>query len=102
MAMENNTFFVKKVLRLLMPASVLALLFTGIATVNLIADSSPQAVKIKRAQELAIMNRQAERDRTEFERLRKKHGLAATAVVIYEPGVTPYYYRQDGVKIALK
>ena len=81
---------------------VLAGLALIIATVNLIADASPKAIEIKRAQELAIIFKQGERDRAEFERLRRKHGLAATAVVIYEPGGMPYYYGSGNEKIALK
>jgi len=81
---------------------VLAGLMLIIATVNLIADASPKAIEIKRAQELAIIFKQGERDRAEFERLRRKHGLAATAVVIYEPGETPYYYGSGNEKLALK
>ena len=81
---------------------VLTGLMLIIATVNLIADATPGAIEIKRAQELAIIFKQGERDRAEFQRLRKKHGLAATAVVIYEPGETPYYYGPGSAKIALK
>jgi hypothetical protein len=92
----------KYVWRFVMPAVVLAGLVSGLIIVNLIVDTSPQTVEIKRAQELAIIHRQAERDRADFERLRKKHGLAATAVVIYEPGETPYYYGSANEKIALK
>jgi hypothetical protein len=73
-----------------------------IATANLISSTSSEAIEIKRAQELAIIFKQVERDRVKFERLRRKHGLAATAVVIYEPGETPYYYGSGNVKIALK
>ena len=81
---------------------VLAGLVLIIATVNLIADASPKATEIKRMQELAIIFKQGERDRAEFQRLRRKHGLAATVVVIYEPGETPYYYGSGNEKVALK
>jgi hypothetical protein len=105
--MRENTFpekiaLIKTILRVLIPIVVLAGLVLVIATVNLIADASPKAIEIKRVQELAIIFKQGERDRAEFERLRRKHGLAATAVVIYEPGETPYYYGSGNEKVALK
>ena len=105
--MRKNTFpdkiaLIKNILRVLIPIVVLAGLVLIIATANLIAEVSPKAIEIKRAQELAIVFKQGERDRAEFERLRRKHGMAATAVVIYEPGGTPYYYGSGNEKIALK
>lgn len=105
--MRKKTFHdkiasIRAILRVLMPIAILAGLVLGIVTVNLIAYTSPQAIKIKQAQELAIISKQAERDRAEFDRLRRKHGLAATAVVIYEPGETPCYYGSGNKKISLK
>jgi hypothetical protein len=41
----------KSVWRFVMPAAVLAGLVSGLIIVNLIADTSPQTVEIKRAQE---------------------------------------------------
>jgi hypothetical protein len=104
---RTNTFHdkiapIKAILWALMPTTVVAGLVLGIIMLNLIVDASPQTIKIKRAQELAIMQKQAKRDKPEFDRLRKKHGLAATAVVIHELGETPYYYGADREKIALK
>ena len=105
--MRRNTFpekiaLIKTIRRVLIPIVVLAGLMLVIATANLISSTSPEAIEIKRAQELAIIFKQVERDRAEFEQLRRKHGLAATAVVIYEPGETPYYYGSGNEKIALK
>ena len=105
--MRKNTFpdiiaLIKTILRVLIPIAVMAGLVLVIVAVNLIADASPKAIEIKRAQELAIIFKQGERDRAEFQRLRRKHGLAATVVVIYEPGETPYYYGSGNEKIALK
>lgn len=105
--MKKNGFpdkitLIKDLLLLLMPIVVGVGLVMGIITVNLIVDTSPQAIDIKRAQESAIRSKQADRDRAQFDRLRRKHGLAATAVVIYEPEKTPYYYGLDNEKIALK
>ena len=105
--MRRNTFpekiaLIKTIWRVLIPMVLLASLVFVIVAVNLIASTSPKAIEIKRAQELAIIFKQFERDRAEFERLRRKHGLAATAVVIYEPEETPYYYGSGNEKIALK
>ncbi len=99
---SDKVTLIKDLLLLLTPLAVGAVLVMGIITVNLIVNTSPQAINMKRAQEKAIMSKQADRDRAEFDRLRRKHGLAATAVVIYEPEQTPYYYGIRNEKIALK
>jgi hypothetical protein len=93
---------IRSVLRALLPIAVMAGLLLCLGMVNFIADKTPQADQTRRAQELSIIYMQAERDRAEFTRLRKKHGLAATTVVIYEPGEIPYYYGAGAEKIALK
>lgn len=105
--MRKRTFadkiaIIRMILRIIMPLTVLASLALGIVIVNLIAETSPPSIEIQRAQEMAIMHKQAQRDKSEFERLRKKHGLTATTVVIYEPGEAPYYYKYGNEKIALK
>ena len=105
--MRKNIFpdkiaLLKTIRRVLIPITVPAGLMIIMAMVNSIVDASPKSIEIKRAQELAIIFKQIERDRAEFQQLRKKHGLAATAVVIYEPGETPYYYGSGKEKIALE
>lgn len=105
--MRKNTFpdkiaLLKTIRQALIPIVVPAGLMLILAAVNLIVDASPKTIEIKRAQELAIIFKQIERDKTEFEQLRRKHGLAATAVVIYEPGEKPYYYGSGKEKIALE
>jgi len=101
---SDNPALTKAILRALLLIAVAAGLVIGIVVVDLTICTSPhQTAEIKQAQEkLATMRRQAERDRAEFDRLRRKHGLEATAVVIYEPERTPYYYGSDNEKIALK
>lgn len=102
--LSNKTALIKTVLRILTPIAVGTCLTIGIIAVDLTIYPSPrQTIEIKQAQqELAIIRIQARRDRAEFDRLRRKHGLAATAVVIYEPEKPPYYYGSGNKKIALK
>jgi len=102
--LSDKPRLIKAILQILLPIAVGAGLVIGVVTVDSTICTSPhQTAEIKRVQEkLAIMRRQAERDRAEFDRLRRKHGLEATAVVIYEPERTPYYYGSGNEKIALK
>jgi hypothetical protein len=102
---KDNLFdIIKAILRILPPIAVGTGLVIGIVAVDLTIYPSPhQIAEIKQAQkEVAIIRMKAERDKAEFNRLRRKHGLAATAVVIYEPEKTPYYYGFGKEKIALK
>lgn len=94
----------KKILWAVIPVAAGAGLLLSIILLNLIVDALPQplSIEIKRAQQLAIMQKQAERDTPVFDKLRRKHGLKATAVVIYDQGKTPYYYNAHHEKIALK
>jgi hypothetical protein len=105
--MRTNTFFGGIVFLeagrgILKQMAIVAVLLLCIIAVNIAVTTSPEARRISQAQELAIAQRQSERDRADFERLRKKHGLEATRVVIYEPGETPYYYGSLNQKIELK
>jgi hypothetical protein len=88
--------------QMLKQMAVVAALLLCIIAVNLAVNTSPEAQRITQAQELAIAQKQLERDKAEFDRLRIKHGLEATKVVIYEPGETPYYYGSRNEKVELK
>lgn len=81
---------------------IVAILFLCIIGVNIFFDTVPKTRRINQARDLAIARRQYERDKIEFEKLRKKHGLETTQVVIYEPGKTPYYYGSGNEKSELK
>jgi hypothetical protein len=104
--MKTNTFFGGIIFMeagrgILKQMAIVAILLLCIIAVNIAVTTSPEARRINQAQELAIAQRQSERE-TDFERLRKKHGLEATRVVIYEPGEAPYYYGSRNEKIELK
>ena len=105
--MRTNTLFggiilLEAVRGILKQMALVAVLLLCIIAVNLAVTTSPEARRISLAQELAIAQRQAERDKADFERLRKKHGREATRVVIYEPGQTPYYFGASNARIELK
>lgn len=105
--MRTNTFFNRIIFldagrAILKQIAIVAVLILCIIAVNIAVNTSPEARRINQAQELAIAQKQSERDKADFERLRKKHGLEATRVVIYEPGETPYYYGSRDEKIELK
>jgi uncharacterized protein YpmB len=110
--MQDRTINTNAVLgRIIMPTRgclmlkqiiITAILFLCIIGVNIFIDTASETQRINREQELAIARKHYERDKVDFERLRKKHGLEATRVVIYEPGKTPYYYGSVNEKIKLK
>ncbi len=98
---QNIIALTKVVLPVLTPITILAGLLLGMVMVNLSINELPPAIKTKQEQELATIRRHAERDRAQFDRLRKKHGSAA-AVVITEPGENSFYYGPGNEGIALK
>jgi hypothetical protein len=105
--MRTKTFFGGIILLeagrgVLKQMAIVAFLLLCIVAVNIAVKTSPEARRVSQEQESAIGQRQSQRDKADFERLRKKHGLLATRVVIYEPGEKPYYYGSHNEKIELK
>jgi hypothetical protein len=85
--MKANTFFSRFVFLvarrgILRQIAIVAVLLLCIIAMNIAVNTSPVTRRIGQTQELAIAQKQYERDKADFEQLRKKHGPEAAGVVI--------------------